>query len=93
MEVLLWCIGVCVSMVEMGIITTVLPYAQIVLSALLIVAILLQQTSANAGGALGGSDALGTYNTRRGSEKFLFNSTIVLAILFSAFALLALLLK
>ncbi|MEK7558302.1 MAG: preprotein translocase subunit SecG [Patescibacteria group bacterium] len=77
----------------MGIITTLLPYIQIVLSVLLVGAILLQQTSASAGGALGGSDALGSYHTRRGAEKVLFNSTIILAILFAISALLALFLK
>ena len=77
----------------MGFITTALPYIQIVLSALLIGAILLQQTSSNAGGALGGSDALGSYHTRRGAEKVLFNSTVILAVLFAISALVALFLK
>ncbi len=77
----------------MGIIATILPYAQIVLAALLIAAILLQQTSANTGGALGGSDALGSYHTRRGGEKMLFNATIAIAILFALSALLSLFLK
>ena len=77
----------------MGFITTVLPYVQIVLSALLVGAILLQQTSANAGGAFGGGDALGSYHTRRGAEKFLFNGTIVLAILFAISTLVTLFLK
>lgn len=77
----------------MGIITTSLPYIQIVLSVLLVGAIILQQTSASAGGALGGSDALGSYHTRRGAEKMLFNATIVLAVLFTISTLIALLLK
>ena len=83
-------------MAEMGIITTSLPYIQIVLSVLLVGAIILQQTSASsasAGGALGGSDALGSYHTRRGAEKMLFNATIVLAVLFTISTLIALLLK
>ena len=78
---------------EMGIITTILPYAQIALAALLVAAILLQQTSASTGGALGGSDALGSYHTRRGGEKMLFNATVVLAVLFAFTALLSLFLK
>lgn len=77
----------------MGIITTVLPYAQIVLSVLLVGAILLQQTSANAGGAFGGGDAMSSYHTRRGAEKTLFNLTIILGAAFALTALAALFLK
>jgi preprotein translocase subunit SecG len=61
---------------------TYLPIIQIVLSVLLIASILLQRSSATLG-ALGGSDNNDTtFHTRRGSEKFIFNGTIVLAILF-----------
>jgi preprotein translocase subunit SecG len=60
----------------------VLPYIQIVLSVLLIVAILLQQTGASLGGAFGGDNFSAAYHTRRGSEKFLFNATIVIGTLF-----------
>ncbi len=68
-----------------------LPYIQIVLSVLLIAAILLQQTGSGIGGAFGESNNFGTtFHTRRGLEKFLFNGTIVLAILFGLSALIAL---
>lgn len=77
----------------MGFITTVLPYAQIVLALLLTGAILLQQSSASTGGAFGGGDSLGSYHTRRGGEKMLFNLTIILGLLFTLSALSALLLK
>ncbi|MDP3958463.1 MAG: preprotein translocase subunit SecG [bacterium] len=77
----------------MGFIVTALPYVQIVLSALLIGAILLQQTSANAGGAFGGGDALSSYHTRRGAEKTLFNLTIILGVLFALSALAALFIR
>lgn len=77
----------------MGFITTVLPYAQIVLALLLTGAILLQQSSASAGGAFGGGDSLGSYHTRRGAEKMLFNLTIILGVLFALSALSALLFK
>lgn len=60
----------------------VLPYIQIVLSVLLIAAILLQQTGASLGGAFGGDNFSAAYHTRRGSEKFLFNATIVIGTLF-----------
>ena len=68
----------------------VLPYIQIVLSVLLIICILLQQTGASMGGAFGGDNFSAAYHTRRGSEKFLFYATIVLAVLFALAAFLAL---
>ena len=71
-------------------VTNILPWAQITLSVLLIATILLQQTGANLGGAFGGSDNSTGFNTRRGAEKVLFYATIIIAILFAASALLAL---
>ena len=69
-------------------IATILPYIQIVISVLLIAGVLLQYSAAGVGGALGGSDSFEAgYHTRRGFEKFLFNGTIVLAILFAATSL------
>lgn len=67
----------------MTIITNILPYIQIILSVILIAAILLQRSSAGVGGAFGGGEGDGLYNTRRGFEKFLFGLTIVVAILFA----------
>lgn len=70
---------------------TVLPYIQIILSALLIVAVLLQQQSSGLGGAFGEGNNFGSgFHTRRGFESVLFNGTILLAILFGLSALLAL---
>jgi protein translocase SecG subunit len=75
----------------MNAISTLLPYIQIVLSVLLIVAILLQTSEASAGGAFGGSDNFSSgFHTRRGFEKVLFISTIVIAVLFALSALIAL---
>lgn len=71
---------------------TYLPYVQIVLSVLLVAGILLQQRGAGLGGAFGGNDSA-TYNTRRGSEKLLFNATIIIALLFVAASVLALITK
>jgi preprotein translocase subunit SecG len=71
---------------------TMLPWIQIVLSVLLIVAILLQQSSAGVGGAFGGSDSGGFHHTRRGFEKILFQSTVLLAILFGLSAFVSLVL-
>lgn len=68
----------------------VLPYIQIVLSVLLIICILLQQTGASMGGAFGGDNFSAAYHTRRGSEKFLFYATIILGTLFALSAFLAL---
>jgi preprotein translocase subunit SecG len=60
----------------------VLPYIQIVLSLLLILGIVLQNRGASLGGAFGGDNFASTFYKRRGAEKFLFNSTVVVAILF-----------
>jgi len=58
-----------------------LPYAEIILSLLLIVGIVLQQRGATLGGAFGGDNFASTFYKRRGAEKFLFNATIAIAIL------------
>ncbi len=60
----------------------ILPYAEIVLSLLLITGIVLQQRGAGIGGAFGGDNFASTFYKRRGAEKFLFNATIVIAVLF-----------
>lgn len=60
----------------------ILPYAQIVLSLLLIIGIVLQNRGASLGGAFGGDNFASTFYKRRGAEKFLFNATVVVAILF-----------
>ncbi len=59
-----------------------LPYIQIALSLLLIIGIVLQNRGASLGGAFGGDNFASTFYKRRGAEKFLFNATIVTAILF-----------
>ena len=58
-----------------------LPYAEIILSILLIVGIVLQQRGASLGGAFGGDNFASTFYKRRGAEKFLFNATVSIAIL------------
>ena len=68
---------------------SLLPYVQIILSFLLVAAILIQKTGAQVGGAFGGSDNFSSaFHTRRGLEKWLFNATIIMAILFAISALL-----
>lgn len=66
-----------------------LAIAQIVVSSLLIILILLQEKSSGLSGILGtgtGGEG-GFYQTRRGLEKFIFASTIVLAVAFAVLAL------
>ncbi|MBU6490663.1 preprotein translocase subunit SecG [Patescibacteria group bacterium] len=58
-----------------------LPYAEIILSILLIVGIVLQQRGATLGGAFGGDNFASTFYKRRGAEKFLFNATIAIAVI------------
>lgn len=64
----------------------ILPYIEITLSLLLIVGIVLQQRGAGLGGAFGGDNFASTFYKRRGAEKFLFQATIVIALLFVASA-------
>ena len=59
---------------------------QLIVSVLLITVILLQAKGSGLSGVFGGEG--GVYRTRRGLEKGVFISTIILAILFLATALL-----
>ena len=77
----------------MSLLTKILPYAQIILSVILVTAVLLQQSAAGLGGALGGNDAGTFHHTRRGFEKFLFYLSMVCAVLFALFALLSIIIK
>lgn len=63
-----------------------LPWAQIIISAFLVAAILLQQSEANLGSAFGHHQT-GGFHEKRGLEKKLFIITIVLAILFVLLAI------
>ncbi|MFA5736913.1 MAG: preprotein translocase subunit SecG [Candidatus Paceibacterota bacterium] len=74
----------------MLLLSSYLPWIQIVLSALLVGAILLQQNEAGLGNAFGGGQANTPSHTKRGLEKHLFNITIIIAILFVASTFLAL---
>ena len=66
---------------SMEALVSALPYAEIALSILLIVGIVLQQRGASLGGAFGGDNFASTFYKRRGTEKFLFNATIAVATL------------
>ncbi len=72
--------------------TQILPYIQIVLSVLLVAAVLLQRSENDLGASFGGDGSTGGRFTRRGFEKLLFKSTIVIAILFCLSAIAPLLL-
>ena len=62
--------------------------AQIILSAALIMAILLQVKGGGLGGIFGQADTV--YRTKRGVEKTLFQLTIVLVVLFIVISIVAL---
>jgi protein translocase SecG subunit len=66
---------------QMEALVSALPYAEIALSLLLVVGIVLQQRGATLGGAFGGDNFASTFYKRRGAERFLFNATIFVAIL------------
>lgn len=68
---------------------TWLQIAQIVVSILLIIVILLQNRGAGLGSAFGGTG--GVYLTKRGLEKKLYTATIVLAVIFFGLSLAGLL--
>lgn len=74
----------------MRLLNAALPYAQMVFAALLIVAILLQQRGSSLGGAFGADGGGGTFYTRRGAERVLFQLTFALGILFVLSAFFAL---
>lgn len=66
----------------LAVLTAALPYAEITLSLLLVIGIVLQQRGAGLGGAFGGDNFASTFYKRRGAEQFLFVFSIVVAVLF-----------
>ena len=75
-------------------IQSILPYAQIILSVILVALILMQYSEAGAGSAFGGGDGLASGgHTRRGAEKIIFILTIIIAVLFALSAFIALIIK
>lgn len=72
----------------------ILPYIQLILSAILVAVVLLQQSDASLGGAFGGGDSNGAVRrTRRGAERVIFNTTIITGILFTVAAFIALVIR
>ena len=62
---------------------------QVILSIAIILFILLQVRGAGLGSAFGGSSAGSVFKTRRGVEKLIFNTTIVLVVLFALVSILS----
>ncbi len=77
----------------MGILTKILPYIQIILSVILVLAILLQQSGNGTGGALGSGESESFHQTRRGFEKFLFYLSLICGILFALSAFLSIIIN
>jgi len=69
----------------------ILNAIQITIAVLLVTSILLQQRGSSLGGAFGGDGNV--YRSRRGAEKFLFWSTIVLSLTFVLLAVVNLIVK
>ena len=76
----------------MQLIVKILPYAEIIVSVVLVLTILLQQSGAEVGGALGGGGEA-FHHTRRGFEKFLFYLSIICGGLFALFGFLSIIMK
>ncbi len=69
-----------------------IPILEIIISAALVTLILLQERSSGLSGIFGGGDGGGgIYQTRRGLEKAIFVSTIILAACFVGLAVIQLL--
>ncbi|MDO8270008.1 MAG: preprotein translocase subunit SecG [Candidatus Levybacteria bacterium] len=67
---------------------SIFAIVQIILSVLLVVTIILQQRGSEAGIAFGGGTE--SFRSKRGLERFLFYSTIILTVLFAANSILTL---
>ncbi len=63
----------------------ILSISQIVVVVLLVISVLLQQRGSGLGSAFGGGDNV--YASKRGMEKVIFISTIILVVLFLGLAL------
>lgn len=69
---------------------TIISIVQVVLAVFLMVVVLLQQKGSGLGATFGGSSNV--YSTKRGIEKVLFHTTIIISILFFATSFVAILL-
>lgn len=65
----------------------ILTIAQIGVSILIVILVLLQERSSGTSGLFGGGDGGGFYQARRGLERTIFIATVVLTVIFAALAL------
>ncbi len=80
-------------MTSMNTIAQFLPYIQLILAILLILAVIFQRSGEGIEGALGGTASNISHFARRGGEKVLFFATIIIAILFAGSAVISILLS
>ena len=71
--------------------TNIISIAQIIISLIVIVLILLQERSSGMSGIFGGGESE-FYQTRRGLERLIFIATVVLVVIFAALSILNLVL-
>lgn len=77
----------------MNTIAQFLPYIQLFLAIILILAIIFQRSGDGIEGALGGTASNISHFARRGGEKVLFFATIIIAVLFAGSAVISILLS
>lgn len=70
-----------------------LPWVQVILSAVLVGLILLQQSEAGLGAWSGGGSPTSNFRTKRGPEKIIFVTTIIIALVFVLSSISALFIK
>lgn len=73
----------CATIVPITYMQTILPIIQISLAVILIGGILMQSKTSGLSGAFGGDDSSGSFQTRRGLEKIIFEGTLIIAALFT----------
>ena len=66
---------------------SLITIAQITVGTLIIILILLQESSSGVSGAFGGSASGGSYHVKRGLEKIIFYATIILVLVFTVLSL------
>jgi len=75
-------------------IVTYLPYIQMILAIVLVALILMQHSESGSGGAFGGNDNWNAgYHTRRGFEKIIFDTTIIVSIIFVVLSFVSIIIK
>ena len=70
---------------------SVISIVQIFISVVLVIAILLQQRGSSLGSSFGGGGV--SYHTKRGFEKILFTSTVILGVLFALTTIVSLVIR